>query len=142
MALSCLCADLVHLTMNPLPDPASGLGFGTRVCRRVAHKRKYLATGKIRVHRSMTMGRWSQTHFNLWSKPARAGGAAGGRARGPGGPGKPGARSRGLSAPHPRRWAAEALSLGFHVTRGGKNGESRFQSESPVSQLRASHPRP
>ena len=63
MALSCLCADLVHLTMNPLPDPASGLGFGTRVCRRVAHKRKYLATGKIRVHRSMTMGRWSQTHL-------------------------------------------------------------------------------
>ena len=75
MALSCLCADLVHLTMNPLPDPASGLGFGTRVCRRVAHKRKYLATGKIRVHRSMTMGRWSQTHFMV--KASRAGGSRG-----------------------------------------------------------------
>ena len=34
-------------------------GLGFRVCRRVAHERKYLATVYFRVRRLLTIGRWS-----------------------------------------------------------------------------------
>ena len=37
-----------------------GLGLGFRVCRKTAHKGKYIfATVSMHVHRSMTIGRWS-----------------------------------------------------------------------------------